>query len=162
MSRDVIFEENSNWNFDKNHGEAIVVDLKWEDNENESVVMMELRLQRKLINIMKDAEESGSSDINRTEGNSSSLSKGHSLLSHEERERRRPVWMRHYASGGLSEEENVAYLAMFASYDDRVYLEDAMESLKWREMDAEIEDIERNDTWELTNLPAGAKKVGVK
>lgn len=70
--------------------------------------------------------------------------------------------MRHYASGGLSEEENVAYLAMFASYDDRVYLEDAMESLKWREMDAEIEDIERNDTWELTNLPAGAKKVGVK
>ena len=29
-------------------------------------------------------------------------------------------------------------------------------------MDAKIEAIERNDTWELTDLPAEAKKVGVK
>jgi len=29
-------------------------------------------------------------------------------------------------------------------------------------MDAEIDAIERNDTWELTYLPASAKKVGVK
>ena len=29
-------------------------------------------------------------------------------------------------------------------------------------MDAEIEAIERSDTWELTNLPTEAKKVGVK
>nr|GEU61970.1 hypothetical protein [Tanacetum cinerariifolium] len=30
------------------------------------------------------------------------------------------------------------------------------------EMDAEIEAIEKNDTWEMTDLPYGAKKVGVK
>ena len=29
-------------------------------------------------------------------------------------------------------------------------------------MDAEIEAIERNDTWELTDLPTEAKKVGLK
>ena len=29
-------------------------------------------------------------------------------------------------------------------------------------MDAKIEAIERNDTWELTDLPTEAKKVGVK
>jgi hypothetical protein len=29
-------------------------------------------------------------------------------------------------------------------------------------MDAEIDAIERNDTWELTYLPTGAKKVRVK
>lgn len=29
-------------------------------------------------------------------------------------------------------------------------------------MDAKIEAIEKNDAWELTNLPVGAKKVGVK
>ncbi|GKB88929.1 retrovirus-related pol polyprotein from transposon TNT 1-94, partial [Tanacetum coccineum] len=34
---------------------------------------------------------------------------------------------------------------------------------KWRlAMDAEIEAIEKNDTWEMTDLPHGAKKVGVK
>ena len=29
-------------------------------------------------------------------------------------------------------------------------------------MDLEIEVIERNETWELTNLPKGMKKIGVK
>ena len=29
-------------------------------------------------------------------------------------------------------------------------------------MDDEIEAIERNDTWELTNLPKGHKTIGVK
>lgn len=29
-------------------------------------------------------------------------------------------------------------------------------------MDAEIESIERNETWSLTDLPRGAKRIGVK
>ena len=29
-------------------------------------------------------------------------------------------------------------------------------------MDAEIESIEKNDTWELTDLPKGYKTIGVK
>ena len=29
-------------------------------------------------------------------------------------------------------------------------------------MDVEIEEIERNNTWELTNLPSGVKTIGVK
>ena len=29
-------------------------------------------------------------------------------------------------------------------------------------MDAEMKSIERNETWKLTELPAGAKKIGVK
>ena len=51
---------------------------------------------------------------------------------------------------------------MFAA-NDPVLFEEAQKDVKWRTtMDAEIEAIEKNDTWELTNLPSGAKKVGVK
>lgn len=75
------------------------------------------------------------------------------------------MWMRDYVSGeGLSEKEkeDEAFLAMLASLDP-VYFEDAVKSADWRKaMDAEIEAIERNDTWELSKLPVGAKKMGVK
>ncbi|CAL2266688.1 unnamed protein product [Prunus armeniaca] len=40
---------------------------------------------------------------------------------------------------------------------------DPVKNLKWRKaMDAEIEAIKNNDTWELTNLPEGGKTIGVK
>lgn len=71
--------------------------------------------------------------------------------------------MRDYVSGeGLSSEEDVAHLAMFAHSDPILY-EDAVISSKWKKsMDLEIEAIERNNTWELTDLPNGGKRIGVK
>ncbi|RDY04656.1 hypothetical protein CR513_11603, partial [Mucuna pruriens] len=36
VSRDVVFEENKSWDWDKSHREAILVDLNWDDNEKES------------------------------------------------------------------------------------------------------------------------------
>lgn len=71
--------------------------------------------------------------------------------------------MRNYESGeGLSQEETEANLALFASADP-VYFEEAVKSPKWRiAIDAKIEAIEKNETWMLTDLPTGAKKIGVK
>ena len=61
-----------------------------------------------------------------------------------------------------NEKEDTAYQALFVG-NDPVSFGDAVKSMKWRKaMDAEIEAIERNDTWELTDLPTEAKKVGVK
>ena len=76
---------------------------------------------------------------------------------------RSPTWMRDYESEkGLYEEEDTAYQALFAS-NDLVSFSDAVKSMKWRKtMDVEIEAIKRNDTWELTDLPTEAKKVGLK
>ena len=49
---------------------------------------------------------------------------------------------------------------MFA---DPISFEEAVKSAKWRAaMDTEIKSIEKNDTWLLTDLPAGAKKIDVK
>ncbi|BBG96685.1 hypothetical protein Prudu_005555 [Prunus dulcis] len=52
---------------------------------------------------------------------------------------------------------------MFTSAVDPVTFEEAYKSLKWREaMDMEMRAIQKNETWELTTLPAGAKRIGVK
>jgi len=44
-----------------------------------------------------------------------------------------------------------------------IFYEDAVKSANWRiVMDVEMEAIEKNGTWELMELPNGAKMVGVK
>nr|AFP55578.1 copia-type polyprotein [Rosa rugosa] len=83
----------------------------------------------------------------------------------EERNRRQPIWMQGYVSGeGLSEEEQELHnLAVFTPSDDPSSFEEAVVHSRWREaMRAEIEAIETNDTWQLTSLPKGVKKIGVK
>jgi hypothetical protein len=71
--------------------------------------------------------------------------------------------MRDYISGeGLLEEETELNMAIVTS-DDPVSYEEALKSYKWREaMNVEIESIQKNETWSLTELPAGTKKIGVK
>ncbi|GMI68030.1 cysteine-rich RLK (RECEPTOR-like protein kinase) 8 [Hibiscus trionum] len=62
----------------------------------------------------------------------------------------------------LSEDENEAYLLMSVA-DDPVLFDEADKSEKWkRAMDAEMEAIQKNNTWGLTESPKGAKKIGVK
>ncbi|BBN68061.1 transposable element gene, partial [Prunus dulcis] len=80
-----------------------------------------------------------------------------------QRIRKRPVWMTDYVSGDeLSDDDNVAHHALFAD-SDPVLFEDAINNIKWRKaMDVEIEAIEKNDTRELTDLPAEEKTIGVK
>jgi hypothetical protein len=71
--------------------------------------------------------------------------------------------MRDYISSeGLLEEETELNMAIVTS-DDPVSYEEALKSYKWREaMNVEIESIQKNETWSLTELPAGTKKIGVK
>ena len=46
---------------------------------------------------------------------------------------------------------------------DPIVYEEAVKEKKWKEaMDSEIKSIEKNKTWELTNLPRGQKTIGVK
>ena len=73
-------------------------------------------------------------------------------------------WMRDYVTGdGLSKEEDVnVNLTLFASTDP-VHFEKVVTHDKWSiAMDKEIQAVEKNNTWELTDLPIGVKKIGVK
>ena len=69
----------------------------------------------------------------------------------------------HYLTGkGLSEDDLEANLTAGGGHDP-VHFEEAEKNPIWRKtMKEEIEAIERNGTWDLTELPAGAKKIGVK
>jgi hypothetical protein len=83
----------------------------------------------------------------------------------EGRNRRVPFWMKDYVSGGEFSKEEAEHnnLVLFTSTVNPTTFEDVVQSFKWRAaMDLEIKAIERNGTWELTNLPKGMKKIGVK
>jgi len=68
--------------------------------------------------------------------------------------------MKDYVTGeGLSKEENEHNLVLFTSNSNPNTYEEVVKNPKWRVvMDLEIEAIERNKTWELTDLPKEAKK----
>lgn len=52
--------------------------------------------------------------------------------------------------------------ALFSDCDP-VDFKDAIEEERWvKAMEEEIHSIEKNDTWELTDLPRGKKPIGVK
>jgi len=77
-----------------------------------------------------------------------------------QRARRRPAWMFDY---GVTEIENpITHFALFLDCDPTTF-ESVVKEEKWRKMmDDEIDFIERNDTWELCDLPNGHNTIGVK
>ncbi|MCI81482.1 retrotransposon protein putative unclassified, partial [Trifolium medium] len=54
-------------------------------------------------------------------------------------------------------------LAVMNTSEDPTSYHDAVKLEVWRDaMNAEMESIKNNDTWELTSLPAGCNAIGVK
>lgn len=63
----------------------------------------------------------------------------------------------------FEEEESLAMMIMTESGNDPFHFEEAFKSNKWREaMNEEMKAIERNKTWELTDVPKDVKPIGVK
>ncbi|RVW23482.1 Retrovirus-related Pol polyprotein from transposon TNT 1-94 [Vitis vinifera] len=134
VSRDVVFEEDKCWNWGRSNEEVRLDVLEW-----------------------GDSNEEGSEDEQGVSGESSPSSQ-------QGRNRRVPFWMEDYVSGGeFSEGDVEPNLVLFTSTADPTTFEEVVQSSKWRAtMDLEIEAIEKNGTWELTDLPEGVKKIGVK
>ncbi|CAL2255656.1 unnamed protein product [Prunus armeniaca] len=166
VSRDVVFKENQSWNWDESHEEAILADFEWKPEEEEGT---EKRNSEDESTVSVVEETLGDEGV--IEGDVADSVPSTMLASgsppREARMKRPPGWMRDYVSGeGLSEEDdmdvNLAHLALFIDVDPISY-EEAAKSKIWRQaMDAEIQAIERNDTWELTELPPRGKTIGVK
>ena len=78
------------------------------------------------------------------------------------RNRRDSIWMINYERGeDLSNDVNLN--VMMITRDDPISFKKAIKSKKWRDdMMKEIEYIEKNKTWELTDLPKGVKPIRVK
>ncbi|RVX12019.1 Retrovirus-related Pol polyprotein from transposon TNT 1-94 [Vitis vinifera] len=169
ISRDVVFEEDKNWDWDKKYEEAIVCDLEWGDDGKEATVNEEESDSNLDADIEEDTEENNAtattteSDAAVTASDLLIQNRDNPSNSNAARNRRPPAWTSDYETGeGLSEEEHEVQLAMFAAADP-IYFEEAVKSEKWRTtMDVEMEAIKKNDTWELTDLPKGGKTIGVK
>nr|KYP74877.1 Retrovirus-related Pol polyprotein from transposon TNT 1-94 [Cajanus cajan] len=158
ISKDVIFEEHKSWNWEQNKAENQLEIVEWEEHEGNST---EIQFEDKSNNEEQQGTESQSAGTNvRNKSHTQILeipTKGRAR-----RHRREPVWMTDYEKGeGLSYINNTS--AMLVTETDPVTVEEAVKSKKWRDaMVKEMEAIERNQTWELTDVPKGVKPIGVK
>lgn len=150
ISRDVEFEEDKCWDWGRSTEAAKLDVLDWGESEEES---------------NDDTFESEEEEGDEAASNDSSSS-SQSLGEDQEvgRTRSQPTWMEDFVSGeGLSEEEELTNFVFFTSVADPTTFEEANKSARWRKaMDQEMAAIEKNNTWELTTLPVGAKTIGVK
>lgn len=74
--------------------------------------------------------------------------------------------MKDYVAGNagfIISEDGEDIIAMFIASEDPDCFEEAVQEDVWRKaMEAKIASIEENNTWELMDLPEGAKVIGVK
>ena len=153
VSRNVIFEEKKKWDCDVSYEEQMVVDLEWGDGDGENEEGVSENGNRK--NIDGEAGE--------THDKGDGFSEGEERVKElrQSRERQPPTWMGDYVSGeGLFEDE--VHMALVESTDP-LYFEEVVKSANLRlGMNNETKSIENNQTWTFTELPAGAKRIGVK
>lgn len=166
-SRDVVFDENSKWDWNLRGTESNVlawgddsvdVDIEGEDTETETEDLVDETVTAEGETVI--AAEIAEPETTRvTTGTITEVTK---------RTTKEPAWMRDFiVTTDLSEvEDDVVNFVDFALYicsdDPKQYYEAAQEE-RWRKaMEAEIQSIEKNHTWELVTLPAQAKRIGVK
>ena len=154
VSRDVVFEEDGQWDWKRGTEDDNIFDVEWEDNTSEK--------EEQTTAVNEDDNIGGGSD----DGNAGNAVSPVIAA----RNRRVPGWMDNYVSGeGLSDEESQdeeqTHLVLFThvTTTDPTSFYEAVKDEKWRAaMDIEISSIEKNKTWDLMELPAGARKIGVK
>lgn len=149
-SRDVVFNEERIWDWNGQQPTPIILDDEIEKEEKPTEISEN--------NVPKDEESSITSEIQSPTSEAAAASAQSSL-----RIRKRPAWMKDYEVTGVNyNEESITHFALYADCDPTTF-ESAVKESKWREaMDVEIEAIERNDTWQLCDLPKVNKTIGVK
>ncbi|CAL5420691.1 unnamed protein product [Camellia sinensis] len=80
-----------------------------------------------------------------------------------QRTKSRPAWMREYEVTGIDQfDDPITHFALLSDCDPVIF-KNAVQDPKWQQaMDEEIHAIEKNNTWELTNIPKGHKSIDVK
>ncbi|KAG7561531.1 Zinc finger CCHC-type superfamily [Arabidopsis thaliana x Arabidopsis arenosa] len=156
VSRDVVFDEEHKWNWEMSCDEEARDILVIEEEERDA---------EQFENITPEAVVDADIDANNEPQNATPTPNNVPSPQPQPRTRAPPRYLQDYERGDAStdEEEELQYVALYVSQDDPYTYEEAAEERKWRDaMDAEIESIEKNGTWELVELPVGSKKIGVK
>ncbi|XP_037497309.1 uncharacterized protein LOC119371385 [Jatropha curcas] len=152
ISRDVVFEEDKQWEWEKQHEQSIVCDLEWEDDE-----VQENNDQEPYFVPEQVESDDNDAEVTMSLSDSDSSSSNSSATSNLERTRMPPVWMNDYGTGeGLSEGE--ANMVLYANIGP-IHFEDAVKDEKWRQaMDVEMEAIKKK--WHMgVDRFAGRRKI---
>lgn len=157
ISRDVHFEENKGWEWEDN---LLEQELTWNDSDNEPAGEEGPEIDH---NDQHDQEESEEEEVVEETAHQIPLV----AETGGGRQRQQPVWMKDYLVGNarilIAEEEEDEMLALFIGPDDPDCFENAVQMEVWKKaMEAEINAIEENNTWELVELPEEAKVIGLK
>jgi len=153
VNRDVKLQEDAAWEWDEaKTSEAKINNIDASDHSEEICPAAEEVIQTN----QSDAT------ITSTNLNASDTSRIVEISIEWGRVRKPPAWMRDYVIGeDLTNKEDINF-SMFIGADLVTYNQ-ASTSQHWRDaMNAEIQAIQRNDTWELVDPPPNCKIVGVK
>ncbi|GJZ60536.1 retrovirus-related pol polyprotein from transposon TNT 1-94 [Tanacetum coccineum] len=167
VSKDVVFEEEVSWNWSQ-ESEINPSDLEWEDNveqKDDEVGAGSSEIANEPLNDSTGPNNSaGSSSGN--ESRPSSVNPVRATTNERERRQTRaPTWMHDYVTGEgvFCDEDQRVNVAMFSSLAEPTNYHDAAQEECWRHaMKLEIEAIEKNNTWELCDLPPDATAIEVK
>ena len=144
-SRDVVFDEENTWEWERQQPSQVIYD---NDTEHEQISAPYMPENSTNSTPIATVTSPTTTSINEEEAQSHS------------RVRRRPVWMKDYEVTGI--QNPITHFALFVDCDPTTF-DSAVKEEKWRKaMNDEIDAIERNDTWELCDLPRGQKTIGVK
>lgn len=159
VSRDVVFEESKGWNWEeeRDHTNTELTwsddDMTWEDSGDEEEYFYE---EQPVETVEEDqtADQTADQAADQTQISPQ-------IEVRDGRVRRHPSYLSDYVTGDDDEEDEVNMVEIYST--DPLSFEEAEKSPKWREaMDEEMNSIVKNQTWELSNLPKGAKCIGVK
>lgn len=163
VSRDVKFEENEHWDWEASHKDDVMIDLEWGETHVESDDEEQGTDKITAESVRATESNTGASNDINNDSESSATAQVPDVhdSGNDKRERHPPVWMNDFVTG--EELDSEEFLNMALEHSDPETFEEAIQEEKWRiAMNAEMESIEKNDTWELTDLPSGVKKIGVK
>ena len=144
-NRDVVFYEENTWDWKGQQPNQVLVDNDAEQEHVHAPIMHEnstktTQTTTKTSQSVAEVNEKEAQSIGRV--------------------RSRPAWMEDYEVTGLS--NPITHFGFFADCDPTTF-ESAVKEEIWRKaMDDEINSIEKNNTWEMCNLPKGHKTIGVK
>ncbi|KAG7550979.1 GAG-pre-integrase domain [Arabidopsis thaliana x Arabidopsis arenosa] len=152
-SKDVVFEETKSWSWEADQNSHSNVELTWSDDD---VVWEESETE-------EDDNDGDSNDENveaQPENTAEEIQTGEVRT---KRVTRPPSYLSDYVTRNEEDDEEDEVNMVEINSSDPTTFEEAEKSLKWREaMNEEMNSIIKNQTWELTDLPRGAKCIGVK
>ncbi|KAE8681124.1 hypothetical protein F3Y22_tig00111342pilonHSYRG00188 [Hibiscus syriacus] len=150
ISRDVVFNEEGEWDFNS-HTDDFNFFPQFEEDEQ--------TMREQLDESQQELATPPTSPTSTTQGDSSPSSSSSGSQSERVVQRTRSLRDLYEVT---ERQDNLTLFCLFADCEP-VSFQEAVQEKKCRDaMDEEIKAIEKNDTWELTSLPKGHKAIGVK